>query len=150
MNSTVRNVLVAGLGAAAGLAIALPLLPAEATTTTTQLTAELSGANEVPPASPTGVGEAFVFARDSSPDTLCYVVFAARMGTPTMAHIHRGAEGVVGDIVVPFKTPGDGDSAGCTQVRSGLRDRILANPQNFYVNVHNKNFPGGAIRGQLN
>jgi hypothetical protein len=26
---------------------------------------------------------------------------------------------------------------------------LLANPQNYYVNIHTTDFPGGAIRGQL-
>ena len=103
MNSTVRNVFAAGAGAAAALAIALPLLPADATTpaTPTELRATLSGANEVPPADPNGSGTAFVFGAPSSPDKLCYVVFAARIGTPIAAHIHRGAAGVVGPVKVP-------------------------------------------------
>jgi hypothetical protein len=50
---------------------------------------------------------------------------------------------------VPLKTPTVGDTAGCVQTRERLVARILANPQNFYVNVHNARFPGGAIRGQL-
>jgi hypothetical protein len=28
-------------------------------------------------------------------------------------------------------------------------ERILANPGDFYINVHNPSHPGGAIRGQL-
>jgi len=148
MNSTVRNVLVAGLGGVAALAIALPLLPADATTSTTQLTALLNGANEVPPADPNGTGEAHVFGAAGHPNKLCFVLFVDQIGTPTMAHIHRGAAGVVGPVRVPFKTPTDGDSARC--VRTTLAARILANPQNWYVNVHNAAFPGGAIRGQLN
>jgi hypothetical protein len=147
MNSTLRNVLVAGLGAAAACAIALPLLPAGATTTTTQLTAQLSGANEVPPADPNGTGEAHVFGAAGHPNKLCFVLFVDQIGTPTASHIHRGAVGVVGPVKVPFKTPADGDSAGC--VNTPLAARILANPQNWYVNVHNAQFPNGAIRGQL-
>jgi hypothetical protein len=147
MTSSKRNFLAAGVGAAAALAIALPFLPAGATTTTTELQADLTGANEVPPADPNGTGEAHVFSAAGHPDTLCFVLFVDQIGKPTMAHIHRGAAGVVGPVRVPFKTPAAGQSAGC--VHTTLAARILANPQNWYVNVHNAAFPGGAIRGQL-
>lgn len=150
MNSSLRNLLAVGVGAVAALAIALPLTPSGATTTnSTALAAELLGANEVPPADPNGVGEAFVFAPTSNPSKLCFVLLVDRIATPTDAHIHRGVEGVIGPVVVPFRAPADGDSAGCVTTREGLRARILANPQNYYVNVHNAAFPGGAIRGQL-
>ena len=151
MTSSKRNLILSGLGTAAAIAIAIPFMtPSEATTpalTTTELQAQLLGANEVPPADPNGVGEVHVFAADSSPDTLCWVLFVDRVGTPTAAHIHRGAAGVVGPVKVPFRTPADGDSAGC--VKTTLATRILNNPANWYVNVHNAQFPGGAIRGQL-
>jgi hypothetical protein len=149
MNTSMRNLLVAGVGAVAALAIALPLLPAGGTTTTTELAAQLDGAQEVPPADANGVGDAFVFGTPSDPRALCYVVIVNRIRPAQAAHIHRGAAGVNGPVVVPLRAPSDGDSAACVQVRERLVARILANPQNFYVNVHNRPFPDGAIRGQL-
>ena len=83
MNSSMRTLLGAGVGAAAALAITLPFLPAGATTTTTQLTAQLNGANEVPPADPNGTGEAHVFGAAGHPDKLCFVLFVDQIGTPT-------------------------------------------------------------------
>jgi CHRD domain len=151
MNASKRSLLAAGVGTAAALAIGIPLMTAsEATTTTTdatQLTAELNGANEVPPADPNGEGMAFVFGAASSPNTLCYVLFVDRIATPVAAHIHRGAEGVNGPVVVPLRAPADGSTARCATTTRAAN--ILANPQNFYVNVHNAPFPDGAIRGQL-
>jgi hypothetical protein len=142
-----RTLLAAGGGAAAAFAITLPFLPADATTSTTELTALLNGANEVPPADPNGTGEAHIFISDSRPNKLCFVLQVDQIGRPTMAHIHRGEAGVVGPVRVPFQAPADGDSAGC--VETPLATRIMNNPQNWYVNVHNAKFPGGAIRGQL-
>jgi hypothetical protein len=150
MNSSPRNLLAAAAGAVAALAIALPLLPAGGTTTTTtELAAEMDGQQEVPPADPNGVGDAFVFGSPTDPRALCYVLIVDRIGTATVAHIHRGEVGVVGPPVVDLRAPRDGDAAACVQTRARLVARIMANPQNFYVNVHNTRFPDGAIRGQL-
>lgn len=169
MHSTKRSLLAAGLGTAAALAIAIPLMtPSEATTTTTdatQLTAELNGANEVPPADPNGEGMAFVFGAASSPNTLCYVLFVDRIATPVAAHIHRGAAGVNGPVVVPFAQPEypafptttSGSVARCVFADRELVKEIRKNPELFYVNVHTRSTPpnpatdrpGGAIRGQL-
>jgi CHRD domain len=65
-------------------------------------------------------------------------------------HIHKGAASVSGPVVVPFTPPGaDGNSSGCTQSPTSLIDDIVANPAGYYVNVHTKEHPGGAIRSQL-
>lgn len=67
--------------------------------------------------------------------------------SPTVSHIHTGATGVAGPILV-----GLGDSfarRGCTTTTSGNIAAILANPSGYYVNVHNASYPAGAIRGQL-
>lgn len=151
MKTSKRSLLAAGVGAAAAAAIAVPLAltPADAITNTTTLEVDMDGASEVPPADANGTGTVFLFTHESDPTALCYVILVDQIGTPTAAHIHPGQEGQVGDPVVPLNTPRDGDSAGCAHTRAGLVARIMDNPQNFYVNVHNARFPGGAIRGQL-
>jgi hypothetical protein len=70
-----------------------------------------------------------------------------------MAHIHKGAKGVAGPIVVPtdqssFNLPRP-TSSGCEAIPSALSKKLRQNPSNYYVNVHNKPYPDGAIRGQL-
>lgn len=151
MKTSNRNLLLAGVGAAAAVAIAVPLalIPADAVTTSTSLTAEMDGPSEIPPGDPNGTGQVFVFGHDQDPTVLCYVIFVDRIGKPNAAHIHPGAAGQVGAPIVPLKAPADGDTAGCVHTRAARVARILANPQNFYVNVHNAAFPGGAVRGQL-
>jgi CHRD domain len=154
MNSTKRNLLVGGVSAAAALAIAIPLMtPSQATTPTdfqtTEIAVQMDGAQETQPADPNGIGDAFFFANTSDPMALCYVLIVDRIGPAAAAHIHPGAVGVANPPVVELRAPTDGDSAACVQVRERLLARILNNPQNFYVNVHNARFPDGAIRGQL-
>jgi hypothetical protein len=112
------------------------------------MAAILRGRNEVPPADPDGFGAAGV-AIHVTRGTLCYFVTAARIAPADRAHIHRGAAGVNGPIVVDFEAPTDGFSADCVDIDSGLAREIVDNPAGFYVNVHNPEFTGGAIRGQL-
>ncbi len=118
-----------------------------------QLSATLLGANEVPPADPDGSGQAGVSASDSR---ICWTVSWSDIATPTRGHIHQGVAGVNGPIVVPFFEAPSGLPAtlnsvsGCaTDVDTALVDSIGDNPEGFYVNLHNTEFPGGAIRGQL-
>jgi len=68
----------------------------------------------------------------------------------TAAHIHAGAADVNGPVVVPFSAPdSSGTTQGCTIADATLVEQILADPSGYYVNVHTSEFPGGAIRGQL-
>jgi hypothetical protein len=82
---------------------------------------------------------------------VCYRLHAESVTLPTVgAHIHRGAAGVNGPVVVPFTPPAaDGNSSGCTASTAALVDEITGNPSGFYVNVHTKEHPAGAIRAQL-
>jgi CHRD domain len=83
--------------------------------------------------------------------TVCYRLHAANVTLPTTAaHIHKGAAGVNGPVVVPFTAPGaDGNSSGCQTSTPEIVNDILGNPSGFYVNVHTTEHPAGAIRSQL-
>jgi hypothetical protein len=125
-----------------------------------QLTARLLGGNEVPPADPDGRGRAFV---DTGRTRVCFALLWSNIGAPIFAHIHSGVAGVNGPVVVLFfdvpEAPGSPPAAlpeqitavgGCVSGQSAalLRD-IRRHPSAYYVNIHNVEFPGGAIRGQL-
>jgi hypothetical protein len=106
----------------------------------------LKGENEDPgPGDPDGVGAAGVVINVNR-GRLCYFVAAAKIGPATAAHIHRGA---TGEVVVPLQAPTTGFSAACVAVSPALAGEIAHDPGAFYVNVHNEEFPNGAIRGQL-
>jgi hypothetical protein len=98
---------------------------------------------------PNAKGTAVVRIR---PDNqVCYRLHAENVTLPTVAaHIHRGTADVNGPVVVGFTAPGaDGNSSGCVPAAPDLLKEIMANPAGFYVNVHTKEHPGGAIRAQL-
>ena len=93
-------------------------------------------------------------------DMVCYTLKWSKVdGTVTGAHIHVGPEGVNGDIVItlfggplgtPTAFPGDKfTTSGCVTGDGATIDAILANPANYYVNVHTGTDFHGVIRGQL-
>ena len=106
---------------------------------------ELKGTTE-----PNATGTAVVRIRQDD-GILCYRLHVANVTLPTVAaHIHRGGPSVNGPVVVPFTAPGaNGDSSGCADVQAALINEIVGNPAGFYVNVHTREHPGGAIRAQL-
>lgn len=113
------------------------------------LTAPLNGGNEVPAGDPDGFGYARVTIFLDTAE-LCYQVSVARVDPATAMHIHEGAAGVAGPVVIPLEAPSpDGLVSGCVVVDPALLADILVNPWNYYVNVHNPAYPGGAVRGQL-
>lgn len=163
---------------AAALLSGVTFLPAaHAGHTNVLLVAELNGREEVNSdatdsrivGDPNGRGEAYVFGIDGDPTTLCYVLqvekiqlagTAAAPGGPAgmAAHIHRGARGTNGPVVANLAGPIDGNAADClTELEPGkfpgdpvdIVQEILNNPEDFYINVHNPEFPAGAVRGQL-
>ena len=137
-----------GLALAACMLAALVLaLPAFAEKTS--LTAKLAGSEEVAPADTDGKGTATV-TTDDEKNTVCFKLSYSGIGDPTAAHIHKAAKGKNGKIVVPLFEDGDVKKRGCVRdVKASLVKQIAAKPASFYVNVHNQEFPEGAIRGQL-
>lgn len=131
----------------AGLAVVAPA-GAPAQGGTVEVTAELSGDNEPQGGDPDGEGQfdARIRAR-----RICYDLEFTVSSIPTDAHIHRGSEDQNGPIVVPLRPrfTQDGARSRCVPVRRTLARRIRRNPDNYYVNVHTRAFPNGAIRGQL-
>ena len=114
------------------------------------LVADLLGANEVPPADANGRGTA-AFRFDSATTEVCFTLATRGIALPAVAaHIHRGAAGANGPVIVALTSPdANGTSRGCVQSTPELVAEILGNPAGFYANVHTPQFPGGAVRGQL-
>jgi hypothetical protein len=120
-----RPTLLAALVLALVLIAAVPVVASEARAT---LEATLTGEKEVP-----GPGELEV----------------KRIKPANAAHIHVGGPNVAGPVVVTLKPPTDGSSEGCTPISKQLSKNLREHPSHYYVNVHNRPYPDGAIRGQL-
>ena len=165
-----KFVVAAGLGVAFAVGAAFgPIGTAGAGHTNVVVSADLDGRTEVATGAadnrivgdPNGTGEVYVFGVDGDATTLCYVLTVDGIEPAAAAHIHKGAAGSNGPVVANLAAPADGDAADCLtqgEVGPGTTPKfptgetvqaILNNPGDYYVNVHNATYPGGALRGQL-
>ncbi len=113
------------------------------------LTTSLSGSEEIPgPGDPDGSGSARITV-NSGQTEVCWWLDVSGIAPATAAHIHVAAAGVAGPVVVPLSAPTGGSSSGCAGVDKDLAKALIQDPTNYYVNVHNAEYPAGALRGQL-
>jgi hypothetical protein len=115
----------------------------------TPLYSSMFGANEAPVlGDPDGEGWA-EFRLNQGQGTISYELHVEGIQPARAAHIHFGRAGAPGPIVVHLMAPTNGMSMGVAEVDPELIKEIRKNPGNYYVNVHNATYPGGALRGQL-
>jgi hypothetical protein len=113
------------------------------------LATTLTGAAEVPgPGDPDGSGTALLRLNPGQ-EEICYELTAEGIAPARAAHIHVGEEGTAGPVVVGLMPPTNGASSGCATADRELILAIMQNPERYYVNVHNAQYPAGALRGQL-
>jgi hypothetical protein len=114
-----------------------------------RLATRLSGAAEVPgPGDPDGGGRA-VITLNQGQGQVCFDLTVSNIASATAAHVHIAPVGEAGPVVVTLTPPTNGPSKGCVSADAALIKEIRQNPENYYVNVHNQDFPNGAVRGQL-
>jgi len=117
-------------------------------------TQQFLGSNEVPANSSTGSG-----TLDGNFNTKTKVVtlnlkwsLGKTGDTSTMAHIHKGAVGVGGPVVIPIKGLPSGST---NQEFSFVSGPLTAEQEaelkagSYYVNIHSNTYPGGELRAQL-
>lgn len=140
-----RKTVLTSLAFAVGVLIAGSALAAGGGTTRT---VHMTGSQEVPKGSPTGSGS-FRFQIVPSAGQVCFSLTWSKIDTPISSHIHKGAKGKAGGIVIVlFNAPPVGHS-GCRNAPKSLIKAIQKTPSAYYVNVHTNKYPLGAIRAQL-
>ena len=132
---------VAGLAVAAGLAAVAACSSIMGGGNSVTLT----GANEDPAVttSASGTGTITIAADGAVSGSMTVTGMA-----PTAGHIHQGAPGVNGPVIVPFTQSGNTFTA---PPGAKLTEAQLAayRAGNLYVNVHSAAHPAGEIRAQL-
>ena len=130
------------IGTATILGACTSMGPMGAMSNTQQLT--LSGANEVPPVvgSPMS-GTATVTI---NPDRTVSVKVAVTGMAATASHIHEGAPGTIGPVIVPFTKTGDNTFASPDGAKLTESQYAAYKAGNLYVNVHSAAHPVGEIR----
>lgn len=112
-------------------------------------TTSLTGAAEAPtPGDPDGSGTASITVNPGLGE-VCFELTVSDIAPATAAHIHEAMAGVPGPVVVPLTPPTSGTSSGCVSVEMELALELIREPEEYYVNVHNAEYPSGALRGQL-
>jgi hypothetical protein len=134
---------VFGVSGGAGATVA-----SEASVGGRPLHATLSPENQVPPTASNGSGTSLVTLNQGQGE-VCWDISVSDLTSPViLAHIHQGAAGTNGPVVVDFMEPVNGLN-GCVPADAALIKEIRQDPAGFYVNVHTTMFPNGEVRGQL-
>jgi hypothetical protein len=110
--------------------------------------ADLAAAQEVPPTKSTGKGEATATLDTATHELVVDMTFSGMSSDVTASHIHGpAAAGKNAGVLVPLgtapKSPVHITAKLTPEQEKQLEDGLM------YVNVHTKDDPSGAIRGQL-
>jgi CHRD domain len=106
---------------------------------------KLSGAEEVPPVTASGSGSGTI--RVNSDGTVSGSVTTTGV-EGTMAHIHQGAKGQNGPVIIPLTKSGDTYTVPAGAKLNEAQMKAFKEG-NLYVNVHTAKNKGGEVRGQL-
>jgi hypothetical protein len=107
----------------------------------------LSGSNEPQGGVPGSSGTATVTVDPASGQVCATVTTSVTNGVAM--HIHRGAPGADGPVVVPFEAKDINAGRVCVAAGATVAKAIAADPAAYYLNIHTNAAPAGALRGQL-
>jgi hypothetical protein len=110
--------------------------------------AHMTGDQEVPKPGPPGARGNGQLDVNPAEHRVCFNLAYQGIDHPTSGHIHRGRPGEAGPVAVDLMLESNGNQ-GCVGAPYGVLRAMQADPHGFYVNLHTKDFPEGALRGQL-
>ena len=84
-------------------------------------------------------------------EMLCYKVWFSNVAPVTSGHIHQAVPGQNGEIVLTLFDSGTRreKAKGCVDADESLLESMQASPQAYYLDLHTRKKPNGALRGQL-
>lgn len=131
----------------------LLLTAAPAAATILTYTVAMDGAQVVPSGTgdPDGTANGTISLDDVTGD-ITFSFFYANIADPGSMHIHPGAAGVEGNVLVTLPVSIGVDPnplVGTVRPFLATVQSIIANPTAFYVDIHTPGFTGGAVRGQI-
>ena len=110
--------------------------------------AKLDASQEIPKQSVKTPAAKGAFTATISGNKLMWkLTFSKLSGPATAAHIHLGAMGASGNVLVPLCTPCKSGVSGSAPLTAALKKDFTKHL--LYVNVHTAKNPAGEIRGQL-
>lgn len=109
-------------------------------------TANLTGAQEVPPVSTPASGKSTINVAGDR--TVSGTVTVTNM-TPTAAHIHRGAAGTNGPVAIPLTKTSDNTFRVPPNTKLTDEQYAAYKAGELYINVHSAAHPGGEVRVQM-
>jgi hypothetical protein len=110
----------------------------------------LMGMQEVGGGDPDGFAHGTIIF-DTGMNKVSWSFFYHDIAAPSDFHIHGPAPICQNATVYQNLGVAGGpeELVGSAPMTDALIDPLLANPANFYLNIHNADFPGGALRGQI-
>lgn len=130
-----------------GTAFGALLVTGAASAAITRYPINLSGAQETPPVTTAATGLGELELDDEAKTLKGKIQYGGLSGTPTAAHIHKGACGESGGVVEPLPDPKiDQLDVDVTLTDAEITDLVAGN---LYVNIHTDANGSGEIRGQL-
>ena len=143
------------LGGALLVSLAFPLIVLAADAP--QQNATLSGSQEVPAVNTAATGKGWVNISADDSQIVYHLEYSGLSGAATASHIHTGAKGVSGGVILPLAvgpspmngtlTAADFKASGPITTYAQAVAAIKAG--DTYFNIHTAANPGGEIRGQI-